>query len=65
MRGRLILGLALAGVLAVAAGAAPAAGGAELGQPAPDFALRDSRGNQVRFSDFSGRVVLLQFLATW
>jgi thiol-disulfide isomerase/thioredoxin len=32
---------------------------------APDFTLRDVRGNDVRFSDFRGRIVLLDFWATW
>jgi peroxiredoxin len=66
MRGRLILGLALAGVLATAQGAAPAAGGAELGQPAPDFTLPDLAGKPVRLAGFRGqKTVLLNFWATW
>ncbi len=35
------------------------------GKPAPDFTLRDSGGAQVRLSDFHGKVVLLNFWATW
>jgi peroxiredoxin len=34
-------------------------------KPAQDFALRDSRGNLVRLSDYRGKVVLLNFWATW
>jgi peroxiredoxin len=37
----------------------------EIGAQAPDFALRDLRGNEVRLSEFRGRTVLLTFWATW
>lgn len=33
--------------------------------PAPDFALPDLDGNIVRFADFRGKVVLVNFWATW
>lgn len=32
---------------------------------APDFALKDIDGNKVRLSDYKGKVVLLEFWATW
>ena len=32
---------------------------------APDFVLSDANGNPVRLSDFRGKVVLLNFWATW
>ena len=32
---------------------------------APDFSLKDANGHTVRLSDFRGRVVLLNFWATW
>ena len=34
-------------------------------QKAPEFALQDGSGNTVRMSDFEGKVVLLNFWATW
>jgi thiol-disulfide isomerase/thioredoxin len=32
---------------------------------APDFSLPDLEGNTVKFSDFEGKVVLVDFWATW
>ena len=32
---------------------------------APDFALKDADGNAVKLSDYKGKVVLLNFWATW
>jgi thiol-disulfide isomerase/thioredoxin len=37
----------------------------KLRRKAPDFALKDANGNVVRLSDFHGKVVLVDFWATW
>jgi peroxiredoxin len=34
-------------------------------RPTPDFALKDSTGHTVQLSDYHGKVVLLNFWATW
>jgi cytochrome c biogenesis protein CcmG/thiol:disulfide interchange protein DsbE len=34
-------------------------------KPAPDFALKDADGKLVHLSDYKGKVVLLDFWATW
>jgi thiol-disulfide isomerase/thioredoxin len=35
------------------------------GKVAPDFALQDLQGKQIKLSDFRGKAVLLNFWATW
>lgn len=39
--------------------------GARIGGRAPDFSLKDLESKTVRLSDFTGKVVLLEFWATW
>lgn len=34
-------------------------------QPAPSLALKDLRGRSIRLADYRGRVVLVNFWATW
>jgi thiol-disulfide isomerase/thioredoxin len=46
------------------AGSSPA-GGPVSGTQAPDFALTDLGGITFRLSDFKGKVVVLDFMATW
>ncbi len=36
-----------------------------VGQPAPNFTLTDINGNKVSLSDFAGKVVYLDFWASW
>lgn len=35
------------------------------GEPAPDFSLHDLNGNEVQLSRLQGKVVVLNFMATW
>ncbi len=37
----------------------------EIGHPAPDFILSDIEGNTFRLSDLRGKVVFINFWATW
>ncbi|MBE0596984.1 MAG: redoxin domain-containing protein [Desulfuromonadales bacterium] len=69
---RRILGLLCAVALlwssaAVAAGGRPqgAPSTVKVGQSAPDFTLKDLQGNQVSLSSLRGKVVFLNFWATW
>lgn len=38
---------------------------ASIAQPAPDFTLNDLNGNSVSLADFKGKVIILDFFATW
>lgn len=37
----------------------------QAGSPAPDFTLQDLEGRPVRLADYKGKVVLINFWATW
>ncbi|RMG00087.1 MAG: TlpA family protein disulfide reductase [Nitrospirae bacterium] len=37
----------------------------EIGKPAPDFRIKDLNGGYVSLDDYAGKVVLLEFWATW
>ena len=52
-------------VSAMIGNAAPLTLGEVKGKEAPDFALQDLQGKQVKLSDFRGKAVLLNFWATW
>ena len=41
------------------------AGAGEIGSPLPNFSVKDLRGREIRSADFRGRVVLVDFWATW
>lgn len=63
---RLALGLAvLAPAAAVFTPMAEAAAGASAGAAAPEFTLRDLAGKPVTLSSLKGKVVLVNFWATW
>lgn len=47
------------------AGAIPTAGRPQIGSLAPEFQLTDMQGRTVALSDLRGKVVLLNFWATW
>lgn len=40
-------------------------GAVTLDRPAPEFAVQDQAGQMYRLSDFRGKVVLINFWATW
>jgi peroxiredoxin len=66
MRRRVFAGIALVAVCLLSPTGAPAADTeADVRKPAPDFTLNDSKGASVRLSKYKGKVVLLNFWATW
>lgn len=40
-------------------------GHASIGDRAPDFTLRDLNGNKIQLSELTGKVVMVEFWATW
>ncbi len=56
---------ATAGKESAVAPAVPAPAMLGPGAPAPDFVTRDLAGNEVRLSDYRGKVLILDFWATW
>ena len=61
-RARTLLGIAAGSVLC---GALCSLAGCAKQKPGPDFALKDSAGQTVQLSKYHGKVVLLNFWATW
>lgn len=60
------LGVALLAAQSLSIANVPAAEDASMvGKPAPAFELADSKGAPVKLANFKGRVVLLNFWATW
>jgi thiol-disulfide isomerase/thioredoxin len=51
--------------LRVSSASGPAAGGAVAGKPAPDVSIKDLDGKDVTLADYKGKVVLVNFWATW
>lgn len=46
-------------------GACTRIGAIEPGSSAPDISLKDINGAEVKLSDFKGKVIILDFFATW
>ena len=71
MRRFVLLTFALAGVLACATPLSPASprqkaiASGEIGSSLPEFSLKDLRGHDVSSADLRGKVVLIDFWATW
>ena len=63
MKQALVVALLLGGCASTAGSIAHES--AVAGAPASDFTLRDLDGRQVHLSDYGGKVVLLDFWATW
>ena len=57
---KLLIGLALSAFAATSL-----ASSGLTGQPAPDFALKSSTGENMRLSEYRGDVVMINFWATW
>ncbi|MBE3111616.1 MAG: TlpA family protein disulfide reductase [Acidobacteria bacterium] len=57
--------LAAAIVMVLAAGAAACAGAREEATPAPEFSLQDLQGDSLSLSSYKGKVLVLNFWATW
>jgi len=53
------------GVLAMGEKGTRLGEGSEIGQPAPNFLLKDLAGKKVKLSDYRGKIVFLNFWATW
>jgi thiol-disulfide isomerase/thioredoxin len=48
-----------------AGGGAPKPTGPQVGQPAPDWTLKDAAGKEHKLSEYRGKVVVMDFWATW
>ena len=60
----IVLGLTACGELSLGQGEKRVRAASER-KAAPEFSLKDSNGTTVKLSDYKGRIVLLNFWATW
>lgn len=58
---RIVIAILLISLLALTTGC----GSGRIGQPAEDFTATDLSGNEISLSAYRGKVVLLDFWATW
>jgi thiol-disulfide isomerase/thioredoxin len=65
MRSLCLIGLLVTGVICLGAAPVFAQEAAPARTPAPAWELNDLSGKPVKFSDFRGKVVILDFWATW
>ena len=65
MRSACCIGFAILGLICSQRPSALAQEGPSAGAPAPDWELTGLDGKTVKFSDFRGKVVILDFWATW
>ena len=62
MRNRIVVGvIALLVLVGVAVNAAEKQAAATVGSKAPDFALQDQNGKEVKLSDYAGKIVVLEW----
>ena len=62
---RLIIFLLLLGSAILATSSSQNVRGQDISTLAPDFSLPDLEGNTVKLSDFEGKVIIIDFWATW
>ena len=65
MRNRLLCGTMVFIVAVLLLGACSRSSAVEQGEPAPDFSLSTIDGDTVSLSDFKGKVIILDFFASW
>jgi peroxiredoxin len=64
--GKRVFAATMLALVSLASGRLPAAiTAANLRKIAPDFTLKNSNGSSVKLSEYKGKVVLLDFWATW
>lgn len=59
------IGIIVLGCIVLMTGACAKSGAMEQGDAAPDFSLPDLSGTKMTLADFKGKVVILDFFATW